>query len=206
MSVHTSSPQIHHPGQFSPPLTHPKWMIQCSVYKLLFRHWKSRLHSPTFPVPHHTSAFVVWHPLLSASMCTLQMLCFAEDISPTGVSPVSIAAEESFSANWSGWLDLSLTLAQQRRPNYGPSTTCGVLQISSYLNQICESTWFWSPTHFITNFILARNISLNPSKHVDTLLRSEYLNPKYLEKWVRNRQSSHLYSTDSHTADEKNMF
>lgn len=94
---------------FSPPSPSQR-MIQCYGYKLLFRRWKSRLQSPTFPVPHHMSAFLVWHPVLSASLCTLQMLSFAEDISPSEVSPVSITAEETFPANWSVWLDQSLTL------------------------------------------------------------------------------------------------
>lgn len=169
---------------FSPPPPSPsQQMIQCGGYKLLFRHWKSRLQSPTVPVPHHRSAFLVWYPALPASLCTLEMLSFAGNVRSTAVSPVSITAEEDFSANWSGWLDLSLTLALQRRPSYGPSSACGV-------DQICESTWFWSLTCFITYFILAMNISLNLSKHVDTFMGSGYLNSKYLEERVRSRQSS----------------
>lgn len=106
MSVHTSSPQIHHPGQFFSPLSHPsKWSNAVGTSSC------SGPGKANLSYPHHVSAFLVWHPVLSASLCTLQMLSFAEDISPTGVSPVSITSEESFPANSSVWLHLSLTLA-----------------------------------------------------------------------------------------------
>lgn len=182
MSVHTSRSitQVNFLPSFPIAVNDPMLWVQA-----LFRHWKSRLQSPTFPVPRQMSAFLVRHPVLPASLCTLQMLSFAEDICPPGVSPVSITAK------FSCWLKCMTgsvpRTGTEGRPNYGPSSACGVFWISSCLDQICELTWFWSPSYFITNLTLAGNISLNPSKHVDTFMGSGYLNPKYLEEWVRSK-------------------
>lgn len=101
-AVHRSITQVNFSPPFSIPANDPMLWVQALV---------QALEKPTFPDPHHVPAFLVWHPVLSASLCTLQMLSFAEDISPTGVSPVSITSEESFPANSSVWLHLSLTLA-----------------------------------------------------------------------------------------------
>lgn len=52
------------------------------------------------------------------------------------------------------WWDPACGVALGRRP------CAGAFQIASWLDRVCQATWFSCPTQFCINFLLARNLSL----------------------------------------------
>lgn len=73
---------------------------------------------------------------------TLQMMLCPTDFA-AGADPLSTTAEH-FATNWSRWLD-SAPLALHWGGDWVPdsSAACGIFQLASWLDQICQPTWFW---------------------------------------------------------------